>query len=342
MTDYADRKRTKLISDYIIYESKMRDIPLTKENYQILYEYFDGKRIELISELKDIIKKTQTLDQNTSQYLYEKFFTPSTGDLMNQVQVQTRKIIREILEKILTANDESSQYESSLMQYTEKLSNTTSIEDVQQIIGRIIEDTQTMAASNQAILKEFQKAKEQTETLNQQLKQVESQAFTDALTGLHNRRAFDKAIQELVSAFNEQGTVFSIIVIDVDHFKKFNDTYGHQVGDEVLKIVGDTLYKGLKSRDIPCRYGGEEFVVLLPETCLENAEIVAEQLRIRIAVRSLDEIKNEKPVEKITISLGVAEVQTADTPASIVERADRALYLAKESGRNRTRTEKDL
>ena len=130
--------------------------------------------------------------------------------------------------------------------------------------------------------------------------------------------------------------------MDIDHFKTFNDTYGHQIGDLVLKNVGATLKNRLKGKDIPTRYGGEEFVILLPETMLKNACIVSEQLRIRIAVRPLLDPKTNEGIAKVTISSGVAEIRLGDDAETIVNRADKALYLAKESGRNRTNSEEDL
>ncbi len=340
--NYHNEKKIKEIAGFIYLEAKMRNIPLTKENYQILYDYFENKNPDLTSEFKKIIKKKQTYNQEVSQYLFRKYIVNRCNDIMGQVQNETQRIIKEILEKMITTSDVSSNFEKKLTNYTDKLSKTNSVEDVQLIIGSIIEDTRAMAESNQEMQTEFQKAKKQTETLNKELKKIESEALTDALTGLQNRRAFDKSIQNLINDYNTAGKIFSIIVLDVDHFKKFNDTYGHQIGDEVLKTVGDTLIKGLKGQDIPCRYGGEEFVILLPETNLTNAKIVAEQIRIRIAVRDLKDSNSKKEIEKITISLGVALIKSADTVKSVVERADKALYLAKESGRNNTKTEEDL
>jgi len=135
---------------------------------------------------------------------------------------------------------------------------------------------------------------------------------------------------------------FSVIILDIDHFKKFNDTFGHKIGDEVLKMVGSALKKGVKGSDIAIRYGGEEFVILLPETICDNACILADKLRIRLAVRPLRDALTGKEITKITASFGVAEIKPNDNPESIMERADRALYAAKEAGRNRTMSEKNL
>jgi diguanylate cyclase len=131
-------------------------------------------------------------------------------------------------------------------------------------------------------------------------------------------------------------------MLDIDYFKKFNDQYGHQVGDEVLRIVGAHLKKNLKGKDFPARYGGEEFIVLLPDTKLDKAYIVSEQIRDNISKKRLKIKKTGQVLGNITASLGVSEIREEDTAISVVERADSALYLAKNSGRNNVKSEKDF
>ncbi|NNK85112.1 MAG: GGDEF domain-containing protein, partial [Desulfobacterales bacterium] len=128
----------------------------------------------------------------------------------------------------------------------------------------------------------------------------------------------------------------------IDYFKKFNDQYGHQVGDEVLRIFGEQLKENLKGKDFPARYGGEEFVILLPNTKLDNANVVAEQIRENISNKELKIKETGKKLDSITISVGVSEIRQGDTAISAVERADAALYLAKNSGRNNVKSEIDL
>jgi len=131
-------------------------------------------------------------------------------------------------------------------------------------------------------------------------------------------------------------------MLDIDHFKRFNDHYGYQVGDEVLWIVESHLKENLKDKDFPSRYGGEEFIVLLLNTKLDKANIVAEQIRENISKKGLKIKKTEQSLGNITVSVGVSEFREGDTAASVVERADSALYLAKDSGRNNVKLEKDV
>jgi diguanylate cyclase len=161
---------------------------------------------------------------------------------------------------------------------------------------------------------------------------VESEARTDQLTQLPNRRHFDEYCTLLASRRRASDKV-AILAIDVDHFKRVNDMYGHPVGDQVLRAIGSAIQVSVRDEDIPARYGGEEFVVLLrnpaPGVALEIGE------RIRQSVRELD-LSHSGVTDRVTVSVGVATGNTAGEPISaIVERADRALYAAKRAGRDR-------
>lgn len=173
-----------------------------------------------------------------------------------------------------------------------------------------------------------QKMQEQAQDLECKL----ADALTDPLTGIPNRRAFNQELARRFPEFRRIGTPLSLVMIDVDHFKKFNDTYGHQAGDEVLRSVGRVLREMVREMDLPSRFGGEEFAVILPTTLLATSLQVAE--RIRVAIEQAR--SNFEGAElQVTISIGVAQIGDTDDEASLIKRADMALYAAKKGGRNR-------
>jgi diguanylate cyclase len=133
-----------------------------------------------------------------------------------------------------------------------------------------------------------------------------------------------------------------LLMLDIDHFKSFNDTWGHQTGDQVLRLVAMTLRSNIKGKDIAARYGGEEFAAVLPQTDLEGAIIVADNIRKAIQAKELLKRSTNEKLGRITASFGVALFRHGDTAASIIERADRCLYAAKHAGRNRVMSENDL
>jgi diguanylate cyclase (GGDEF)-like protein len=165
-------------------------------------------------------------------------------------------------------------------------------------------------------------------------RQLERNAYVDALTGCCNRRWLDERLPRLVHRFAVASAPLSLLVLDVDHFKRFNDDYGHPAGDQVLASVGQTLIAALRPTDMAVRYGGEEYVVLLPETPLAGARIAAERLRARVAATGVT-APDGRALPPVTISIGVAELQPRDTAEVLLARADRALYRAKQGGRNR-------
>lgn len=163
-------------------------------------------------------------------------------------------------------------------------------------------------------------------------------ATMDALTGLNNRRQFEIRLKEQYSIANRQDTPLCAIMTDIDFFKKFNDNYGHSVGDSVLKLTANVIKQELREYDIPSRYGGEEFCILLPNTSINEARVVAERLRYAVENSKL-EIKSEKTEQveniSVTISIGLAQLDIKDMPEDLYMKADKALYDAKESGRNK-------
>lgn len=160
-------------------------------------------------------------------------------------------------------------------------------------------------------------------------KEIEKLSITDQLTGVYNRRKFDDSLEDEVQRATRYSQELSLIMIDMDHFKDVNDTYGHQVGDDVLIVTAKLINEHVRNIDIVGRYGGEEFVIICPNIGLEQAEKVAEKLRTGVQKYNFDEVGHK------TISLGVAEFVEGDTPDSLVKKADTALYKAKNEGRNR-------
>jgi len=170
--------------------------------------------------------------------------------------------------------------------------------------------------------------------LRQSVNHTMSLAVTDDLTGLYNRRYFDRHLSVMLSKAQEQDRDMALMILDIDHFKTVNDTHGHDVGDKVLKEFAVRLKRNIRGVDLACRFGGEEFVVLMPDTDMRQAEAVAERVREAIAERGF-EVPDARPLN-VTVSAGVALNESlGDTPETLVKRADVALYRAKREGRNR-------
>jgi len=181
---------------------------------------------------------------------------------------------------------------------------------------------------------ELQVSSQQVSELRTKLADVRKESMTDPLTNIANRKAFDEAIRTAMDAVNADGEAVTLLLCDIDHFKAFNDNWGHLTGDQVLRLVAQCLSENVKGRDTAARYGGEEFTVLLRGTGLEAATRVANQIRANVETKKLVKKSTGDILGSITISIGVAQLAPGETAESAVRRADACLYGAKHSGRN--------
>ena len=202
------------------------------------------------------------------------------------------------------------------------------------LLASVIKETQKMVSENIALEKKLEQSSATMQQLKQEMETIRNEAYTDSLTTIPNRKKFDLEIVRLVAEARDEKTPISMIFIDIDHFKSFNDTYGHQIGDQVLRLVAKAFRESLKGQDFFCRYGGEEFVIVLPKTPIEGAAKIADILRQNIKNKDIkNKITNEK-LTSVTISSGVAELKAKEEVQKWIARADRSLYKAKQQGRN--------
>ncbi|AEA34012.1 diguanylate cyclase [Hippea maritima] len=181
---------------------------------------------------------------------------------------------------------------------------------------------------NSSLKAELEAARNVLEKQRKAIENIKDLSLKDHLTGLYLRKYMNEVLDSALYNFNRYSKVFSIIMLDLDDFKKINDTYGHLAGDEVLKVVGSVLKRITRRSDIPIRYGGDEFIVILPETKLEDAMIVAKKIKDKIASITF---KKDKIEFKCTASIGITQVREGDTVESLLERVDKALYQTKNS-----------
>jgi diguanylate cyclase len=334
---------TKEIAKTVLLRMSEHSIPLTPENYHVWFEYCIASNEELVGEINTTIDTGSPFSKEINDTLYSKYFGKALEERITaEIQNETQKILKEVLSKVLNTTDDTAEYSNKLKEYSQKLNAAHDLSEIKHLMKDIIEDTSKMEHSSRSLQARLEQASVETETLRHKLERKERETLIDVLTGLHNRKAFDKKVKELYDAFKEKGSLFAAMMVDIDFFKKFNDTYGHKIGDEVLNIVGLTLKESLKGKDFAARYGGEEFIVLLPDTILSNAAIVGEQIREALSRKTLKLKKTGEKIKNITASIGVSQIHPKDTIDAVIERADKALYHAKHSGRNTVKTENEL
>ena len=213
--------------------------------------------------------------------------------------------------------------------------------ELRKLAQRLLGETRRMQDANQQLEQKLEASRDDIAGLQRDLDEVRRESMLDPLTKIFNRKSFDEGMLKAF-ADAENGTQFCLMLVDIDHFKRFNDTWGHQTGDQVLRLVAMTLKSNIKGKDMAARYGGEEFAAILPETDLEGAVIVADNIRRAVQAKELLKRSTNEKLGRITASFGVAMYKVGDTPSSLIERADRCLYAAKHAGRNRVLSETEL
>ncbi len=316
-------------------EMTKRSIPATPNNYAVWYEYIAGNNKALVKTINELTATTQDFDDITNQNLYNRFILNQQQAAVHALRQEVRNVIHNLLAQLSSEGGHLNTYAQSLESFAARMRESTEIEDIKALIAALLEDTRkreqstlTLQASLDSMAQEITQLREEVERLNEE-------ASTDALTRAANRRAFDINLDRAIVKARELGTPLCLVLVDIDHFKKFNDTFGHPIGDKVLRFVATALQKNVKGKDTVARYGGEEFAIILPETEITNAAKLAEQIRERIAVQRLSDSVENITLGTITVSIGLTRFLADDSAESFIRRADQCLYKAKNLGRNR-------
>ncbi len=231
--------------------------------------------------------------------------------------------------------DLSGSHSESLSKAAENLFSSTSPERIKGIIQFLISENKKVQNEVKDLNGRLQQSQQQIEKLRVSLSDSHRLGMLDAVTSLKNRHWLEVHLPKEVQAASEGNEALSIIMADVDHFKRINDTFGHAVGDEILRRFAELLSKNIKGRDTAARYGGEEFIVVLPQTRLAGAKNLGEQIRLELESKKWMHHRTGQPIGKVTASFGIAELRQGEICDDLVERADAKLYEAKAAGRNR-------
>lgn len=328
--------RTYQIAEHAIAKIKANQLAAFPPNYEIWFAYAAGFNPALNKKINEILRAGDHVDQAMLESIREEFFgAGSFEERVDEVGGKLSGKVSEIMQLINQAAGQTSGYSNELQDASKTLSNADDKDMVKPIVEKLITLTDEVEKSNRAMSTKLMDSEQEIASLKEALESVRYEAMTDQLTGLGNRKRFDRAMDEAMVTADASGEPFSLLVCDIDHFKKFNDTHGHQTGDQVLRLVASTIKASVKTSDIACRYGGEEFCVILPTTKETDAIEVANAIRQAVMGKELVKRSTGETLGRVTISIGVAELDGKDTIQSVIERADQCLYAAKRTGRNR-------
>jgi diguanylate cyclase len=311
------------------------NIPITPKNYSIWYKYVSSGDEELARVIDGMLEAGDRFSEEANEALYRRFCAEQDESELRKIREDLQQVLLTILKEVTELTGQTEEYGRFVSNSVNMLSEDASVQEIREVIGEIIDKTKTLGRFGKSIRRRLKETTEALETLKKDFEQAKTEATVDFLTGVANRKLFEETLAELTDEATLNANPLSLLMIDIDWFKKFNDEYGHLIGDQVLKFVARKIKEMVKGRDLLARFGGEEFVVILPQTPLEGARIVAESIRDFFSKASLKMTTTSKNIGSITVSIGVASYRPGESPEALIHRSDRALYAAKQTGRNR-------
>jgi diguanylate cyclase len=307
----------------------------TPENFELFYAYASGENPAITQVMAAVIEAKRPFTPELLADLRLRCLSGArAAQAMEAVGGNMGFLIDDILGKLESSARDTASYKNALSAATGELGGERSPADLRKLVDGLISATRAMEVRAKSLEGELQASSQQVNELRTKLADVRKESMTDPLTGIANRKAFDEALMAAALAATRDGEEVTLLLCDIDHFKLFNDTWGHQTGDQVLRLVASCIAENTKGRDTAARYGGEEFAVLLRGTGLDAATKLANQIRAMVETKKLVKKSTGDVLGAITISIGVAQFAPIDTGESVVRRADACLYGAKHNGRN--------
>jgi diguanylate cyclase len=337
-----EHERTMAFAELALDQIRALGQPATPRNFEVWYNYATGYNPSLNQLVNETLTSSGTLTETDVDHIFDAYLAPSRlTDRIDRVGSQVMNEMDQIMALIQSAAGSTTHYSESLADATQKLGNADTPEGLRAIVETLVLNTHKMEEANQSLEARLNASKQEIVQLQENLETVRSESLTDPLTTLANRKYFDQALVKAIGEASNTGEPLSLLMTDIDYFKKFNDTFGHLTGDQVLRLVAMAMKQNVKGQDVAARYGGEEFAIVLPSTVLRAAITVADHIRRAVMTKELMKRSTGENLGRVTVSVGVASLRPGDTVATLIERADNCLYAAKRSGRNRVISETD-
>ncbi len=335
MTKKLDRTETFRLCHRAIELIERAGVLPNPHNFAIFYTHAHGSNKALSEAIEQILSKQDTLTIADTDSLYESYIDPGReGENIQAVGGKLDDEIDEIMKIVQESIDSTDAFDASLDQVNSGLGNGSDTERNKWGITTILQATKKIGQGNHDRKERLAESGKQVGQFQRELDAIRSESLTDALTGVANRKSFDLRLDKEIAKAKSKGLPLCLSMIDIDHFKRFNDTYGHQAGDAVLKMAAGLFKNEVRDCDHVARYGGEEFALILPVTKPEVAIEVAERIRRSLMKKEFILRSTGKSMGKITLSAGIGIFKAEDSAQSLIERTDACLYTAKQEGRN--------
>jgi diguanylate cyclase len=315
------------------------NIAIDPINFAVFYEYISGRNITLNNEIDALFTKQTVFTYQISISLFKKYICNTSINSLEKINNTLFQLINKTSEAIDNTGDKANAASIHFQNHSKNLENNHSLSEIKSVLGEIIAETQDLAKTSKLLQTQLDESALELKRLRHELVQAHETAKTDALTGLLNRGAFDKNLDSHIKNNMQSNSELCLVMLDLDHFKKVNDTYGHVVGDNVLRYTANLMKQHITEHHHAARYGGEEMAIIMPNTPIYEAIKIAEKIRTSLALHPLKRKGTKESIGIVTVSIGVSSLKSNDSTETLIERADKAMYRAKNNGRNQVMIE---
>ncbi|MBS0385895.1 MAG: GGDEF domain-containing protein [Proteobacteria bacterium] len=319
---------------------RLHGVPPSSANYEVWLAYRLGRHQALREAIDARIGSGEGFTPEFNAELHERFFSGLGASA--QILLAGERIakdLNEVLGFLRQAEEKNDAYGKKLETAATDLNRGLGPEQIRQIVSSLAAATLDMANHNQTLNEQLRRSSREVETLRTSLENVRMESLTDSLTGLANRRMFDETLKMRIDEARAQRSDLCLVLCDIDHFKRFNDTWGHHTGDQILRFIASALQAHARPDYLVSRYGGEEFAIIMPRVTARAAAQMAETMRAAIQAKRLRRRSTNEDLGQVTVSVGISRLQPGDTTQGLVERADACLYASKRNGRNQVTTD---
>lgn len=308
-------------------------------NYTLWYSYYSKKFPRLNEELDHALRYYGTCPSQVSETLFLQNFSQLDNDESDQLESMQQafsNVVSKLSQSIDDTAKQTTGFSEALKDNLHSLENFDLDDSLKSVVNELSANATAIYDNSENFNGKIASAQTEINILRAELEKTRQEANTDPLTSLYNRRVLESLYNEFID-INVEDNNLSLIIMDIDKFKAFNDTYGHLVGDQILKYVGKLLKKECPELVTPVRFGGEEFALLCPQYCVDMAMDLAENIRLKLAATPFTSKHSDDKIPPVTASFGVSLNKPGDMLNNILERADKALYEAKNAGRNQVK-----
>lgn len=261
------------------------NLPVNPVNYTVWYEYVSGKNMKLKKAIDHSLENAKTFDKKKVEGLYQKYVADGDRIVISKLLTKVSLMLKDITSHVSETEGDLAGHGKNLGELADRIGDVHDYNEIKAIVDQMIVETKELVNSGKRLQTRMKISSEDLNQLQQELEKSQQEAQTDALTALINRRGLEKKLELERIRAKQNDSPFSIIMLDIDHFKKVNDAFGHLVGDSLLRSIANLLKDHLRRNDIAARYGGEEFLILLPETDIQGATAVGEKIRNSLATK---------------------------------------------------------